>query len=330
MTLDLDYDEGASAVADAVSRFCADRCSDAVARGTEDVFPHDLWSDFCELGIFAAAGRGEDASVLELCAAMEALGHAAFPGPVVTTCVAVHALPESEQEDLVAGTSLATLGTSPLVAWARVAQVFLLAREGQIHRAEPQGEIQAVKSLSGECWGRVVLEEGARLPDSAAALGLGEIVLGSYLCGAGRRLIEDAAKHAGSRRQFGHPIGEFQAVAHPLADCWMRLDAARALVRRAAWVRANGDPEEAGYRSAVGLRSAAAASVEAVHAAHQTFGAVGITLEGPVFHISRRIRQGASTASVWPRASDVVRSAWESRAGQAATPWNEQGRKSDG
>jgi hypothetical protein len=40
--------------------------------------------------------------------------------------------------------------------------------------------------------------------------------------------------------------------------------------------------------------SARRAALDAAHTCHQLFGAVGITLEGPVFHISRRLRQLAS------------------------------------
>ena len=62
------------------------------------------------------------------------------------------------------------------------------------------------------------------------------------------------------------------------------------------WFRDGGsgvDAEARAYASAARI-SACRAGVEATHTCHQLFGAVGITLEGPVFHVSRRIRQLAS------------------------------------
>jgi hypothetical protein len=49
------------------------------------------------------------------------------------------------------------------------------------------------------------------------------------------RLLEQTVGHARSRRQFGQPIGKFQAVSHRLADMKTNLEAARLLVYRAAW-----------------------------------------------------------------------------------------------
>jgi alkylation response protein AidB-like acyl-CoA dehydrogenase len=53
--------------------------------------------------------------------------------------------------------------------------------------------------------------------------------------GTMERLIETSIKQARSRRQFGRPIGDFQAVSHRIADMKIRLEAARLLIYRAAW-----------------------------------------------------------------------------------------------
>ena len=49
------------------------------------------------------------------------------------------------------------------------------------------------------------------------------------------RLIERCVEHARTRRQFGHPIGEFQAVANRIVEMKLRLDGARLLLHRACW-----------------------------------------------------------------------------------------------
>ena len=78
----------------------------------------------------------------------------------------------------------------------------------------------------------------------------------------------------------------------------MRLAGAATLARAAAFRfdRAGGEalaPDAIAAAGAARL-SAARAALGAAHACHQVFGAIGITLEGPVFHVSRRIRQLAS------------------------------------
>jgi hypothetical protein len=53
--------------------------------------------------------------------------------------------------------------------------------------------------------------------------------------GTMERLLETSIEYARTRRQFGQPIGKFQAVSHRLADMKTNLEAARLLVYRAAW-----------------------------------------------------------------------------------------------
>jgi alkylation response protein AidB-like acyl-CoA dehydrogenase len=138
-----------------------------------------------------------------------------------------------------------------------------------------------------------MLERVRDLGDARAALSLYDAFLAAYLAAAGRRLIDDASEHARTRVQFGKAIGEFQAVALPLAECRIHLDAAQGLARAAAYQLDVGAASAREDASAARL-SAAAAAVHAAHVGHQSFGALGITLEGPVFHITRRIRQLAS------------------------------------
>jgi alkylation response protein AidB-like acyl-CoA dehydrogenase len=142
----------------------------------------------------------------------------------------------------------------------------------------------------------MVLERERELDGVVRAQQLAQMALAAYLSAAGQRLVADAAEHARTRTQFGRAIGEFQAVAHPLADCHMRLSAASALARAAACEladSADGGPGVATLAAAARL-SASAAALEAAHTCHQVFGAIGITLEGPAFHVTRRIRQLAS------------------------------------
>jgi alkylation response protein AidB-like acyl-CoA dehydrogenase len=124
--------------------------------------------------------------------------------------------------------------------------------------------------------------------------------------------VEDAAEHARTRKQFGRAIGEFQAVAHPLADAAIALDGAAVLARSAAWridARGGHAAETSAWAAAARL-SAVRAALGAVHTCHQAFGAVGITVEGPAFHVSRRIRQVASLPPSERRARPAILAAF--------------------
>jgi hypothetical protein len=58
--------------------------------------------------------------------------------------------------------------------------------------------------------------------------------------GAMERLLETSIAHATSRRQFGRAIGGFQAVAHQIADMKIRLELARLILYRVAWMKREG------------------------------------------------------------------------------------------
>jgi alkylation response protein AidB-like acyl-CoA dehydrogenase len=58
--------------------------------------------------------------------------------------------------------------------------------------------------------------------------------------GAMERLLETSIEYAGSRRQFGRPVGSFQAVAHRIADMKIRLDLARLILYRVGWLKREG------------------------------------------------------------------------------------------
>jgi alkylation response protein AidB-like acyl-CoA dehydrogenase len=58
--------------------------------------------------------------------------------------------------------------------------------------------------------------------------------------GSMRRQLDACVRYARSREQFGQPIGKFQSVASKLADMYVRLEAARLLIYRVAWLKQQG------------------------------------------------------------------------------------------
>jgi alkylation response protein AidB-like acyl-CoA dehydrogenase len=65
------------------------------------------------------------------------------------------------------------------------------------------------------------------------------LISGGYV-GAAQATLDEALEHAKTRRQFGRPVGEFQALTHALADLQTEIDCARLLVQRAAWLHSVG------------------------------------------------------------------------------------------
>jgi alkylation response protein AidB-like acyl-CoA dehydrogenase len=64
-------------------------------------------------------------------------------------------------------------------------------------------------------------------------------LLASYL-GTMQWQIETCVRYARERKQFGKPIGRFQAVAHRIANMKVRLETARWLVYHVAWIKKQG------------------------------------------------------------------------------------------
>jgi len=112
------------------------------------------------------------------------------------------------------------------------------------------------------------------------------ILVAAEAVGIGRAAIERAAAYARERVVFGRPIGQNQAIAHPLASAWARLEAAWTLALRAAWCFDQGRPCGAEANAAKLL--AAQAGFEACDAALQTFGGFGYAKE---FHVERLWRE---------------------------------------
>jgi alkylation response protein AidB-like acyl-CoA dehydrogenase len=313
LSLDLAWDDTQQAVADAVASFCAERCPEDVVRESAGTLPRALWRELAGLGVLALATPEGDGGACELVAALESLGAAVFPGPLAASFLATQVLGAEERVRVASGEWVVALGAPPLLPFAPVADCFLALSGGALHRAEPRGDVVALETLGGEPWGRVDLAIGAALPADARAWALHDLALAAYAGAAGAALVRTTAAHVRARTQFGRAIGDFQAVAHPLADAHVRLDSAATLARIAghAW---DARAADARTRAAAARLSATRAALEAAHTAHQLFGALGITVEGPVFHVSRRLRQLASQ----PPGPDAAREALLARHGLAS------------
>jgi acyl-CoA dehydrogenase len=114
------------------------------------------------------------------------------------------------------------------------------------------------------------------------------ILVAGEAVGIGRVALERAAAYARERVVFGRPIGQNQAVAHPLAHAWARLEGAWQLTLRAAWLFDRG--EACGAEANAAKVLAADAGFEAADAALQTLGGFGYAKEFDVERLWREVR----------------------------------------
>jgi alkylation response protein AidB-like acyl-CoA dehydrogenase len=104
--------------------------------------------------------------------------------------------------------------------------------------------------------------------------------------GIGRAALERAVQYAKERVVFDRPIGQNQAIAHPLAAAWARLEVAELMCLKAAWLFDSGRP--CGAEANAAKLVAAEAGFEACDVAVQTHGGYGYARE---FHVERLWRE---------------------------------------
>ena len=111
-------------------------------------------------------------------------------------------------------------------------------------------------------------------------------LVASEAIGIGQFSLDRAATYARERVVFGRPIGQNQGIQHPLAESWAKLQAARLLVYKAAWLYDNGEPCGAEANGAKYL--SAEVGFEAAERAMLTHGGMGYAKE---YHVERMLRE---------------------------------------
>jgi len=128
-------------------------------------------------------------------------------------------------------------------------------------------------------------ELGQGFIDTMKVLDGGRIGIGALSVGIARGALEESMKYAKERKQFGSPIGDFQAIEHKMVNMAVEIDAARLLVHRAAWLKDHGKPytKEASMAKLFASEMAERATLDAV----QIHGGYGYTKE---YHVERFMR----------------------------------------
>lgn len=168
------------------------------------------------------------------------------------------------------------------VSWRRTRCIDPTRRTFEVRFDEVRVSSQSVVGRIGEGW-----------PVLASALDRGLVAIAAELCGTAARILEVSVVYAGERRQFGRPIGAFQAVAHRLAEALVVVECARSLSGYAAWAL---DAGVAGAAPAAAMAKAYCADTALGVAATgiQVHGAMGFTWEHDAHLFYRRARWGAA------------------------------------
>jgi acyl-CoA dehydrogenase len=113
--------------------------------------------------------------------------------------------------------------------------------------------------------------------------------VGAAACGLAARALEEAVRWAQARRQFGRALADFQATQMALAEMHVDLEAARLLVRRAAWLKDRG-AERIGAEGAAAKLFATEAAQRVVDRAVQIHGGQGVMRGATVERLYREVR----------------------------------------
>jgi acyl-CoA dehydrogenase len=148
---------------------------------------------------------------------------------------------------------------------------------------------------------QILGEEGRGLELSGKWLGMGRIWVGATCCGKAERILNMATDWAATRKQFGKPIGTFQATGFRLADGAINLRAADLLVNDAVARAEKGAMEDAD--AAMVKVFCAEMLGKIADDAVQIFGGMGLMEEMPI----QRFWRDSRLERIWDGTSEIQR-----------------------
>lgn len=175
------------------------------------------------------------------------------------------------------------------VADAANADLLLLWHDDELHAVRPadttltlNASIDASRRLYAVQWTPTT---ETRLVDAqqgkvlwAGVVDRAGVAIAAQLLGLAQRMLDLGTDYAAQRKQFGKPIGSFQAVKHQLADVAVSIEFARPVIQRAAHALAHQHPRASLHVSHARLAAGAAARL-AARKSIQVHGAMGYTWE---------------------------------------------------
>jgi alkylation response protein AidB-like acyl-CoA dehydrogenase len=314
-------------------RFKFDRVRElAEAGGYDDA----AWKELCELGwpgIFIDEQYGgQGLGVVELIILMEELGYALAPVPFLSNAAAgllIQSAGSEEQKqrwlpglasgELRGAAGLVRGDEAKLVPDADQADVIVLCGgDARLVVERSAADVEAVAAMdSTRRYARVRANgagealEGDHGPGMNAAL----LAVSAELTGVAQRAMEMAVEYARDRKQFGRPIGAYQAVSHRCAQMLLETEGARSATYWGAWT-ADAEPETLPLAASMAKAYASDAGWRVCSSSLQVHGGIGFTWEHDLHFFLKRAKVDAL---LWGSASEHrERVAQMSAVGEAA------------
>ncbi len=256
-----------------------------------------LWRELVELGwpgiAVAEEHGGQGLGMVELAVLAEELGYACAATPFVSAAAVAAVVSACGDEaargrmpDLISGELTAGFGTRELAADGAGSDIFVLI-DGDDAELIDRPDAQPFTTIDSTR--RYATLESA---DGGDALGAGatdriRIVLAAEVLGVCQRALEMTLEFVKDRKQFGVPVGSFQAVAHRCAQMLLHTESVRSATYFAAWA-ADADPERLPEAAALAAAAAAEAGREVTASAIQAHGGIGFTWEADVHWLYKR------------------------------------------
>ena len=315
--MDFTFTEDQLAFKDAISRFLMTEAPPEMLReiwDTEEGRSPELRQKIAEQGLTALSvpeeqgGLGMDDVAWSLLT--QELGYYAIPDSMADTAYVATGmlvdLPASVEERsgllerVVDGSVRIAVAheVNPLVADVHLADYVLIQKQGELHLVAGDGvDYQRNASIdSSRRLSRIQFEvsEASRLLDSETgnhvwdkALNRGALAVAGQSLGLAQRMLDLSVDYAIQRKQFGKPIGSFQAVKHKLADVAGAIEFAKPVLYRAAYALAQGESGADVHVSHAKLVCCEAGWLAARHGI-QVHGAMGYTWEADLQMFMKR------------------------------------------
>jgi alkylation response protein AidB-like acyl-CoA dehydrogenase len=315
--MDFTFEEQQVAFRDAVRKFLMVEAAPELLREiweTESGRSKDLRAKLADQGITALSVPEEFGGIglgdLDWVLINQELGYYAIPDSLSDTAYLAAflltrlssdaALKKTWLPKIAAGTARIAIGhpVNPFVSDAQLADLLLLWHEDEVH-AVPRDKVKLSLNPSIEMSRRLYKvewkpSEATRVAPARAGKELWEGVLNraalavsAQQLGLAQRMLDLGIDHSAQRKQFGKPIGSFQAVKHHLADVAVKIEFAKPVVFRAAQALAIGKGNAAVHVSHAKLAAGEAAWLSA-RKSMQVHGAMGYTWEADLQMFMKR------------------------------------------
>src|SRR5829696_4907076 len=292
------------------ARFKPERVRELAESGSYD---DETWKEMSELGwagIFVDEQHGgQGLGVVELVILMEELGYALAPVPLLSNAAAGLALQfagTDEQKErwlpgIASGEARGTVGVlrngeARLVPDADSAEVIvLIAPDGSSTVVEASAaEVEPFETMDRtRRFARVRVDGGEPLGgDHLAAADRIATALSAETVGVAQKAMEMAVEYARDRKQFGRPIGSYQAVSHRCAQMLLEVEGSRSAAYYPGWC-ADAEPDSLPEAASMAKAYSSDAGWRVCGSSLQVHGGIGFTWEHDLHFYLKRAKTNA-------------------------------------